>query len=223
MFHLSSVYLTSTFSTRKVTKIENTTKPRIYMMRQAVIDKPLSKQVMAQWTGAYHNTVHSFKAPQIAKSMGPTWGPSGADRTQMGPMLAPWTLLSGTPWSYCPLQFECQKRQATGLDAWASRVKCPARFVSHLHEICIYIWVVYSFCLFRCLFIIVTWWYVCGIVWASGRVGVNSIPELELQLNSNSGIGIEIGGIENRIEIKDSGIGIENRNWFFCNCYHIIY
>ena len=32
----------------------------------------------------------------------------------------------------------CQ--QATGLDAWASRVKCPARFVSHLHEICIYIY-----------------------------------------------------------------------------------
>ena len=54
------------------------------------------------------------------------------------------------------------------------------------------------------------------IVWASGRVGVNSIPELELQLssNSNSGIvtGIEIGGIENGIGIKNSGIGIENRN-----------
>ena len=31
-------------------------------------------------------------------------------------------------------------QQATGLDAWASRVKCPARFVSHLHEICIYIY-----------------------------------------------------------------------------------
>ena len=28
--------------------------------------------------------------------MGPTWGPSGADRTQVGPMLAPWILLSGT-------------------------------------------------------------------------------------------------------------------------------
>ena len=27
--------------------------------------------------------------------MGPAWGPSGADRTQVGPMLAPWTLLSG--------------------------------------------------------------------------------------------------------------------------------
>ena len=31
-------------------------------------------------------------------------------------------------------------KQATGLDAWASRVKCPARFVSHLHDICIYIY-----------------------------------------------------------------------------------
>ena len=30
--------------------------------------------------------------------MGPTWGPSGADRTQVGPMLARWTLLSGIPW-----------------------------------------------------------------------------------------------------------------------------
>ena len=30
----------------------------------------------------------------IARFMGPTWGPSGAGRTQVGPMLAPWTLLS---------------------------------------------------------------------------------------------------------------------------------
>ena len=28
--------------------------------------------------------------------MGPTWGPSGAHRTQVGPILAPWILLSGT-------------------------------------------------------------------------------------------------------------------------------
>ena len=27
--------------------------------------------------------------------MGPAWGPSGPDRTQVGPILAPWTLLSG--------------------------------------------------------------------------------------------------------------------------------
>ena len=31
----------------------------------------------------------------IARFTGPTWGPSGAYRTQEGPMLAPWTLLSG--------------------------------------------------------------------------------------------------------------------------------
>ena len=30
-----------------------------------------------------------------SKDHGPTWGPSGADRTRVGPMLAPWTLLSG--------------------------------------------------------------------------------------------------------------------------------
>ena len=59
--------------------------------------------------------------------------------------------------------------QATGLDAWASSVKCPARFVSHLHEICTYIWVVYSLCFFCCLFITVTWWYVWCFEWASGN------------------------------------------------------
>ena len=32
---------------------------------------------------------------QITKFMGPTWGPTGSCRPQMGPMLAPWTLLSG--------------------------------------------------------------------------------------------------------------------------------
>ena len=36
------------------------------------------------------------QTPQIAKFMGPTWGPPGSCRPQMGPMLAPWTLLSGS-------------------------------------------------------------------------------------------------------------------------------
>ena len=31
-----------------------------------------------------------------SKVHGAKWGSSGADRTQVGPMLAPWTLLSGT-------------------------------------------------------------------------------------------------------------------------------
>ena len=38
--------------------------------------------------------------------MGPTWGPSGADRTQVGPMLAPLTLLSGKVWGvFCWFKF----------------------------------------------------------------------------------------------------------------------
>ena len=32
---------------------------------------------------------------QITKFMGQTWGPPGSYRPQMGPMLAPWTLISG--------------------------------------------------------------------------------------------------------------------------------
>ena len=36
-----------------------------------------------------------WSLPMIARLMGPTWGSSGADRTQVGPTLAPWTLLSG--------------------------------------------------------------------------------------------------------------------------------
>ena len=35
---------------------------------------------------------------KIARFVGQTWGPSGSCRPQMGPMLAPWTLLSG---KYC--------------------------------------------------------------------------------------------------------------------------
>ena len=35
------------------------------------------------------------RTSQIAKSMGPTWCPPGSCRPQMGPMLVPWTLLSG--------------------------------------------------------------------------------------------------------------------------------
>ena len=48
-----------------------------------------------------HN--RTAKISLIARFMGPTWGPSGADRTQVGPMLAPWTLLSGMVYLLCPL------------------------------------------------------------------------------------------------------------------------
>ena len=47
---------------------------------------------------------HHFKrmTTLIARFMRPTWGPPGADRTQKGPMLAPWTFLFG----YSPIRTE---------------------------------------------------------------------------------------------------------------------
>ena len=41
----------------------------------------------------------------IARFMGPTWGLPGADRTQVGPMWATWTLLSGhiIIWRFCDI------------------------------------------------------------------------------------------------------------------------
>ena len=43
---------------------------------------------------SWHHIKDNNVIAQIAKFMGPTWGPSGADRTQVGPLFAPWTLLS---------------------------------------------------------------------------------------------------------------------------------
>ena len=42
-----------------------------------------------------------YESTQIAKFMGPTWGPPGSCRPQMGPMLAPWILLSGQWLIHC--------------------------------------------------------------------------------------------------------------------------
>ena len=78
---------------------------------------------------------------------------------------------SALPWLHGPgKSARTVEQQATGLDAWASRVKCPARFVTFtMRYVYIYIWVVYSLCFFCCLFITVTWWYVWCFEWASGN------------------------------------------------------
>ena len=39
--------------------------------------------------------IHAHSIAYIAKFMGPTWGPPGSCRPQMGLILTPWTLLSG--------------------------------------------------------------------------------------------------------------------------------
>ena len=57
---------------------------------------------MANFTGVetriFHESWINTMVTLIASFMGPTWGPSVADRTQVGPMLAPWTL---------PSEYEC--------------------------------------------------------------------------------------------------------------------
>ena len=56
----------------------------------------LDYRLEESWTEISHTTTGVPQGQKlIARFMGPTWGPSGAGRTQMGPMLAPWTLLSG--------------------------------------------------------------------------------------------------------------------------------
>ena len=54
-------------------------------------------------------------------------------------------------------------RQVTGLDAWASSVKCPARFMSHLHKICIYMSCLWL--LFVLLFVHYCKVMVCVVYW----------------------------------------------------------
>ena len=56
--------------------------------------------------------------PQRAKFMGPTWGPPGSCRPHVGPMLAPWTSLSGAITKQWFVKAECQ---------WASNWSCRFR------------------------------------------------------------------------------------------------
>ena len=61
--------------------------------------QPLTKSVLifdfVGGTMTHFQLITIFSQPQIAKFTGTTWGPPGSWRSQMGPMLAPWTLLSG--------------------------------------------------------------------------------------------------------------------------------
>ena len=50
---------------------------------------------LLRWPNGETHQCHICSISQIAKFMGPRWGPPGSCRPQMGPMLAPRTLLSG--------------------------------------------------------------------------------------------------------------------------------
>ena len=49
-----------------------------------------------------HSRKFIWKCPLIARFMRPTWGPSGTDRTRVGPREAPWTLLYGSSGRWRP-------------------------------------------------------------------------------------------------------------------------
>ena len=52
----------------------------------------LKTQAAIAWVGM----VATWLTPMITRFMGSIWSPPGDDRTMVGPMLAPWSLLSGT-------------------------------------------------------------------------------------------------------------------------------
>ena len=85
LYWLSSYILFSlhTFLTQEVEKdikvLHNMTGPWFYMINTTQEYKQYCLEVRVTLAGP--QSVY----PQIAKFMGPTWGPSGADRTQVGP------------------------------------------------------------------------------------------------------------------------------------------
>ena len=67
----------------------------LYTTQKIMINKEPRKTNMLYLGGNMIDIKMNNRATQIARLMGPTWGPPGSCRPQRGPMLAPWTLLSG--------------------------------------------------------------------------------------------------------------------------------
>ena len=67
----------------------------------------------------------------IAGFMGPTWSPPGSCRPQIGPILAPWSLLSGLTWSIANTEYRMHKDFNNPL-----QYTCD---ISHMHSLSIYI------------------------------------------------------------------------------------
>ena len=74
----------------------------------------------------------------IARFMGPTWGPSGADRAQVGPMLGPWTLPSG----YC-----LRSRASVIGIFWHLDTRANISFLSFVNCVFIHGTIIFLFCL----------------------------------------------------------------------------
>ena len=70
----------------------NTCHPYLYIFCSLRWSLPIISQTQKPWSLPI---IEGEILALIARFMGPTWGPSGADRTQVGPMLAKWMLVSG--------------------------------------------------------------------------------------------------------------------------------
>ena len=74
----------------------------VHCYRTSCCDNGASRQAQVQSKWQEYTdwectcTMQVIVVPQITKFMGPTWDPPGSCRTQMGPMMTPWNLLSGT-------------------------------------------------------------------------------------------------------------------------------
>ena len=77
-----------------------TSRDIVQHFRQYLPNVTLSLRIIYWHWGDYNHRVVAVPVletwpTQIAKFMWPTWGPPESCRPQMGPMLVPWTLLSG--------------------------------------------------------------------------------------------------------------------------------
>ena len=70
-------------------------RPRVYRSSNIGLVLPRnSADNKSSLVHCWSATIYYPNQSQIARFMGPSWDPPGEDRTQVGPMLAPWTLLS---------------------------------------------------------------------------------------------------------------------------------
>ena len=67
----------------------------IYSLNWVIFTRHFSPEIVLCMQVQILCTAMFHRVTLIVRFMGPIWGPSGADRTQVGPMLASWTLLFG--------------------------------------------------------------------------------------------------------------------------------
>ena len=106
--------------------------PMAKLLKNVMISLTLSLQPSRliptiEWQWSFHQRTPGVYVAVllIARFMGPILGPSGADRTQVGPMLAPKCSLSGALWSFLLLSVRSDK--------WFGRNKLVLRTVGYTH------------------------------------------------------------------------------------------